>query len=167
MYSSAASLYIEMSTTPPPQAHESSVSISRYESAQCWAAVNTRASHRPCCSPQPAVCLTTGLPSFPFCSHVFLSAITYQHRVQSFLWILRATFCRLSIHKAEYLLKNSFPPGRAVHGPTSLQIKHVCHILLAQDFETTYGAKDYEMSVSAVPQHFICQNSYCCGYIRI
>lgn len=43
----------------------------------------------------------------------------------------------------------------------------VCRSVLAWHSETTYGALDYEMSVSAVTPHYICQNHYCCGYIRI
>lgn len=40
-----------------------------------------------------------------------------------------------------------------------------CLILLAYNFETTYGAYDYETSASAVPPLYSCQNHYC-GYVR-
>lgn len=46
-----------------------------------------------CCRQQTAVCLTTSLPSFPFCSHVYLSATANEYGIQSLLLILRHRIC--------------------------------------------------------------------------
>lgn len=79
------SLCNDINTIPLPPGYNSSDWMN-WNIEQCCVVVNNTASQWPSCSWYTAVCLTTGLPSFPFCSHVFLSATSYQHQLHRLLW---------------------------------------------------------------------------------
>ncbi len=92
-----------------------------------------------------AVCLTTGLLSFPFCSHVFLSATSWQKHVHIFLSTIQAKFSCLNTRgriSSSNWQKTCFSSSWLNISKTSFHTNQtcVCHTLLAVDSETTYGA---------------------------